>query len=113
MAAKFRVLWARVAEDDLVAIIRHIHAENPPAARDNLKKIESRAASLDRFPQRGRVVPELKAQGITQYREIVVPPWRMIYRIMDADVYVLAVLDSRQNLEDVLLHRLVRGKKSL
>jgi toxin ParE1/3/4 len=47
-------------------------------------------------------------QGILQYRELIVPPWRIIYRISGDFVYVLAVFDSRQNIEDVLLDRLVR-----
>lgn len=110
MAGKYKVLWAGVAEEDLTAIIKYIHSENPIAARDNLKKIKSKVSSLNDFPQRGGIVPELKEQGISQYREIIIPPWRVIYRTSDLSVYVLSVIDSRQNVEDILLHRLVRKK---
>ncbi len=110
MAKKYKVFWARVAEDDLASIIKYIHLDNPIAAKDNLKKIKTKASNLNSFPQRGRVVPELKEQGILQYRELVVAPWRIIYRISDSNVYVLSVIDSRQNVEDILLHRLVRKK---
>lgn len=110
MARKHEVFWARVAEDDLISILKYIHFDNPVAAKDNLQKIKSKASSLNRFPQRGRIVAELKEQGISQYRELIIAPWRIIYRISDSSVYVLSVIDSRQNVEDILLHRLVRKK---
>ena len=34
----------------------------------------------------------------------------IIYRISEKVVYVLSVLDSRQNVEDILLIRLIRSK---
>jgi len=108
MAKKYKVFWARVAEEDLVSIIKYIHSDNPVAARNNLKKIKTRVSNLNSFPLRGRIVPELKEQGIFQYRELIITPWRIIYRISNSSVYVLSVIDSRQNVEDILLHRLVR-----
>jgi len=110
MAKKYEVLWARVAEDDLTSIIKYIHADNPIAAKENLKKIKTKVSNLNIFPDRGRIAPELKEQGISQYRELIITPWRVIYRISDSSVYVLSVIDSRQNVEDILLHRLVRQK---
>lgn len=110
MAKKYKVFWARGAEDDLVSIIKYIHSDNPVAAKNNLNKIKTKVSNLNGFPQRGRIVPELKGQGILQYRELVVAPWRIIYRIFDTNVYVLSVIDSRQNIEDILLQRLVRKK---
>ncbi len=110
MAKKYKVFWARVAEEDLVSIIKYIHSDNPIAAKNNLKKIKTKVSNLNSFPQRGRIVPELKEQVILQYRELIITPWRIIYRISDSSVYVLSVIDSRQNVEDILLHRLVRKK---
>ncbi len=110
MAKTYKVFWAEAAEEDLKFIIEYIYADNPSAARDNLKKIKTKSSDLCYFPERGRVVPELKDQGILQYRELIVHPWRVIYRIAELRVYVLAVIDSRRNVEDVLLGRLVRKK---
>jgi toxin ParE1/3/4 len=56
---------------------------------------------------RGRIIPELQAQGVLQYRELIVSPWRIIYRIAGQKVFVLSVLDARQNIEDILLKRLL------
>ncbi len=99
-----------IAEEDLISIIKYIYSNNPVAAKNSLKKIKSKASNLNGFPQRGRIVPELKENGILQYRELIVAPWRIIYRISDSNVYVLSVIDSRRNIEDILLHRLVRVK---
>ena len=36
------------------------------------------------------------------------PPYRVIYRVSGALVWVLVLVDARRNLEDVLLDRLIR-----
>jgi len=110
MANEYDVYWAEVAKEDLKSIIEYIHTDNPEAARDNLKRIKSNASNLNLFPQRGRVVPEIKEYGILQYRELIIPPWRVIYRISKFQVYVLLVIDSRRNVEDILFDRLVMKK---
>ena len=110
MAKNYQVLWAETAEEDLKAIIEYIYVDSPSAARDSLRKIKTKTSNLCSFPQRGRVVPELKDHGILQYRELIIIPWRVIYRISDEQVYVLSVIDSRGNVEDILLGRLVRKK---
>ena len=108
MTQKLEVIWTKTAHLDLAAIIQHIRADNPLAAADNLNRIKTRVADLVLFPQKGRIVSELKQQGMLQYRELIVPPWRVIYRIAGHIVYVLAVIDSRRNIEDILLGRLIR-----
>ena len=102
------VEFAAVAQGDLEAIVEFIAIDDPVTALRVLKQIESRVASLAKMPERGRVVPELAGFGIRTYRELIVTPWRIIYRIAATTVYVLAVLDGRRNIEDVLLDRLVR-----
>ncbi len=107
MSKKYDIIWAGVAENDLKGIIENIASDNHDNAIKTLKKIKQKASSLYTLPERGRVVPELKDQGILLYRELIVPPWRIIYRISEMKVYVLSVLDARQNVEDILLNRLI------
>jgi plasmid stabilization system protein ParE len=104
----YKVLWAGVAEDDLKSILLYIAKDSPTNAGTTFAKIREKASSLTQFPERGRTVPELQDQGIFLYRELIVAPWRIIYRISDKNVYVLSVLDSRRNLEDILLKRLIK-----
>ena len=108
MKIPFEILWAAVAEKDLLGIIEFIAEDSPDTAMDILHGIQSRTAKLDHSPNRGRIVPELLRQGISGYREIIIKPWRVIYRIDGNRVYVVSVIDGRRNVEDVLLARLLR-----
>jgi len=106
----YAVIWSETSEKDLTEIVEYIAADSPSHAFEIFKKIKDKASRPYTFPERSQIVPELKDQGIILYRELVVPPWRIIYRISEKTVYVLSVLDSRQNVEDILLRRLIRSK---
>ena len=110
MSKTYKINWATVAEHELIDIIEYISIDHPANALKILQEIKKTASSLYNLPERGRVVPELQDQGILIYREIVIQPWRIIYRISDNDVYVLTVLDARRNIEDILLKRLAYSK---
>ena len=107
MIPAYKVQWAHAAVNDLIGIIEYIAEDNLINARKVFEKIKTKASTLCQFPERGRIVPELKDHGIILYREIVISPWRIIYRISAKNVYVLSVIDSRQNVEDILLKRLI------
>ena len=106
MKKKYKIIWSDIAEKDLVNIIEYIAVDNKNNALKIFNKIKEKTSNLYHHPERGRIVPELKAFGIQQYRELIIPPWRIIYRISEGKVYVLSVIDSRQNVEDCLLKRL-------
>jgi toxin ParE1/3/4 len=104
----FSVEWTATAQLDLEAVIQYISEQNVAAALKILTELEDSAKTLTRVPFRGRIVPELAEFGIQEYRELIRSPWRIIYRIAGEAAYVLAVLDSRRNLEDLLLDRFTR-----
>ena len=108
MTADYQVIWTKTAESDLRAILGYIMKDSPLTAKEVFNKIKVQAENLVLFPERGRVVSELFSQGICFYREIIIAPWRVVYRIVDKTVYILAVIDARRNVEDVLLERLIR-----
>ena len=110
MSDNYKIEWAEVAEKDLKGIVEYIAEDSPANALKILKKIKQKASSLYTLPERGRIVPELQDQGISIYRELIIPPWRIIYRISEMKVYVLSVFDARQNVEDILLKRLIYSK---
>lgn len=107
MNKKYKVIWSNIAEKDLKSIIEYIANENLLNAEKIFQTIKEKASSLYLFPNRGLLVPELKDQGILQYRELINSPWRIIYRVSENNVYVLSVLDARRNIEDILLKRLL------
>lgn len=105
---QWRVQWTDVAKEDLRGLVEYLAERNPDAARRVLAGIEQKAAALKSSPTRGRFVPELLGFQIRTYRELVAPPYRVIYRVARSRVVVLGVFDGRRNLEDVLLDRLLR-----
>ena len=107
MTKQYEVFWTDVAENDLKSIIGFIAKDSPIAAKALSAKIRNQTASLNSLPQRGRIVPELKEHGIHQYRELIISPWRVIYRVSESNVFVLAMIDSRRNIEDILFDRLI------
>jgi plasmid stabilization system protein ParE len=110
MNKKYDVVWSNIAENDLKNSVEYIADDSPPNAVKIFKRIKDRASILYTFPERGRIVPELRDQGILQYRELIISPWRILYRISEKNVLVLSVLDSRRNIEDILLKRLTNSK---
>lgn len=99
--------WTRVAEADLARIVDFIAVDAPIDALKVLDRLEALAKSLETLPTRGRVVPELARHGVLRYQEVTSAPWRLIYRQGSDSVLVVAVLDGRRKVEDVLFERLV------
>ena len=78
MTSNYEVIWANVAENDLRRIIEDIATDSPSNALKILRKIKKNASTLNVFPDRGRIVPELRDHGILQYRELIIGPWRIL-----------------------------------
>ncbi len=108
MSNIYKVKWTSNAKEDLLNIVDYIKQDSIEGARRVYKQIKDKAHSSNFFPFRGRVVPELQRQGITIYRELIVNPWRIMYKIENNTVYIMAIFDSRQNVEELLLQKLLR-----
>lgn len=102
----YSVVWTATAKRDLQQISRYIAQDSIDNALAILERLQYKAAELTELPQRGRLLPELLDTGVSHYREILSKPWRIIYRIEQQTVIVIAVLDSRRNLQTILLNRL-------
>jgi toxin ParE1/3/4 len=105
--AIYPVEWAEVARQDLDEIADYIASESPDAALRVIDRIEERAVTLESLPHRGRIPPELLRFHLAMYRELQIPPWRLVYRVYDDRIVVLDVFDGRRNLDDVILGRLL------
>jgi toxin ParE1/3/4 len=109
MSETYKLKWTKNAKDDLLNIVAYIKKDSPSIANDIYQKIRKKAHSSNFFPLKGRVVPELQQEGITFYREVIASPWRIIYKVGNDTVYIMAILDSRQNVEELLLQKLLKG----
>ena len=105
---KFEVLWTKSAEYDLELIIQYLKLDSVSIAKEIFFELIKECENLYYFPQRKRVVPELAQIGIFKYREIIYKRWRVIFKIENEKVYILLVVDSSRNLEDILFQRLIK-----
>jgi plasmid stabilization system protein ParE len=103
-----RVVWAEAAVRDLEEIVGFVAEDSATNAERPLSMLRRKAASLEAVPMRGRVVTQLSRFGMPSWREVVVRPYRILYRVSGNTVTVLALFDGRRDLEDLLLERLLR-----
>ena len=105
---KFEVIWTKSAKFDLELIIEYIKTDSLNIAKKIFLEIKEECNKLYSFPERKRIVPELQQISILKYRELIHKRWRIIYKIDDTKVYILIVIDSSRNLEDILFQRLIK-----
>ena len=85
---------------DLEEIAEYIALDNPPAARRYVRKVFSAVERLKRYPNSGKRPEELPS---TPYRELVVPPCRVFYRVEEDAVFILYIMRSERLLRSFLL----------
>jgi toxin ParE1/3/4 len=104
----FKVLLTNDAARDLDELYDYIALHDTPRkAGYVLEQIEKAFSKLSEFPERGAYPKELLALGIREYREIFFKPYRIIYRVMDKNVYVLLIVDGRRDMQSLLQRRLL------
>mgnify|MGYP006300881757 CR=1 FL=1 len=106
----FSVLLTNDAAFDLEEIYDYIALHDSLQNADYvLGQIEKAFFNLSKFPERGVYPKELLVLGIREYREIFFKPYRIIYRIMDKNVYVLLIVDGRREMQPLLQRRLLNA----
>jgi plasmid stabilization system protein ParE len=105
---RYTVRWAEVARDDLDRVVSYVALSSVENALRVADRIEALAEALHTFPQRGRVVPELARHGIREWLQLSDAQWRLIYRIEKKRVEIVALIDGRRSLEDLLFERLMQ-----
>ena len=105
--SEHHVFWTQTAQKDLKKIIEYIAVDSDIQARQVYLAIKQKADNLRQMPLQGRIVPELRYHSILIYRELISSPWRIIYKTEENKVWVLAVIDGRRNVEDILLERFI------
>ena len=80
---------------DLEAIHEYISKDSVARADEMVARVLRRTRQLSEFPMSGRRVPEW---GINNVREVVEPPYRVIYRIEGEAIHIVAVVHSSRKL---------------
>ncbi len=95
------VIWTEPALENLDDIAEYIALHNLAAAKNLIKTVFQKVDRLERFPASGRKPPELEA---LDYREVVVTPCRIFYRVERDLVYIVHVMRQEQQLRLYLLN---------
>lgn len=94
-----RLIYRRTASADLAAILRHIAADNPYAARAFVTEIRRRCAILAEFPRLGRERPDI-APGLHIFT--IDAKAAVAYRPAPDGVIILRVFTAGQDFQAIL-----------
>lgn len=105
---RFEVELTQGAEDDLEAIHAYLaEHRSMDAAESLLSAFLEKVSTLERYPDRGSVPKELEALGVREFRQILLDPYRLIYRVIGSKVVILVIADGRRDMQALLERRLL------
>jgi toxin ParE1/3/4 len=105
---RYDVLLTEGAEHDLASIHEHLaETEGDRAAERLLQRLIEVAGRLSEFPERASHSGELLALGIREYRQVMMRPYRIIYRIIGQQVVITVIADGRRDMQSLLARRLL------
>ncbi|MCH8492685.1 MAG: type II toxin-antitoxin system RelE/ParE family toxin [Idiomarina sp.] len=103
------ILLTDDAYQDLNELHQYIRQHDSLASAEYvLTQLETALASLAEHPERGTFPKELLEAGLREYREIYFKPYRIIYRVINNNVYIMLIADGRRNMQTLLQRRLLR-----
>ena len=88
-----KVRFTPGARAQFLAALDYIRTDNPAAALDLRVRAGESLARLERYPESGRVVPEFPD---LPFREVVLAPYRLFYRLKGDTVWIVAVWHGAQ-----------------
>ena len=106
---KFRVNFVSDAEKDLFEIYKYVYLNDSEDSAEKLyDRLYKKCLSLRRIPQRGHIPPELRLLEIEDFLEVHYKPYRIIYQVIQKEVFIHCILDGRRELQKLLQERLIR-----
>lgn len=96
MAQKIKVIVSETARRDLSDILEYISLDSPRLAKKMIQKLLKDLKKLPSHPRSGRVIPEI---GDSCLREIIVTPYRLMYRLEEGKLILLRVLHGKRLFE--------------
>ena len=82
----------------LAALAEYISLDSPFYAEQVVDRVVARLEQARRHPASGRMVPEFGREDV---RELIEPPYRLVYRVQADAVEVLSVLHGRQQVGEL------------
>jgi len=95
-----QVIWTEPALDNIEEIAEYIALSNPAAASNLVQRIFTATDRLMLFPVSGRIPDEISEFS---YREVVVNPCRVFYKIQEEAIYILYVLRQERDVRSYIV----------
>ena len=92
----WQVVWSKPAWNNLEAAAEYIAKDSPRYASVLIREARDAARSLREFANRGRLVPEWHDPYV---RELFVSSYRLIYRVREERVEIIAFIHQARLLE--------------
>jgi toxin ParE1/3/4 len=109
MPEGYGIEWAPAAQNDLDELLEYMAARDcVDAALHVYEKLMEKIDPLVSHPERCRIPPELKRIGVSEYRELIVSPYSVFFRLRGKRLGIVTVLDRRRDLEELLIQRTLR-----
>lgn len=93
----YSVVWSPEASEDLESIAEYIAKDSEFYARAIVSKILATSRNLTNQPFLGRSVPEISDENI---RERFVYSYRLVYKITNKTITILAIIHGKRLLEN-------------
>jgi plasmid stabilization system protein ParE len=91
-----KVIWSPRARQKAREAVDFIKEDRPLASGEWLEGLVQRVLLLEEVPDQGRIVPEW---GQPDVREVLHPPYRVLYQVSSERVEILTLSHMRQELE--------------
>lgn len=95
-----QIIWTEPALDNLNDIAEYIAVSNIYAAKQLVNNVFNKIQRLEQFPESGKIPEEIEKLN---YREVVVNPCRVFYKIEGDLVYIIHVLRQERDLRKFIL----------
>ena len=95
-----QIKWTEPALNDLIEIAEYIALDKPAAAKKLVRNVFKSIKRLKDFPESGKKSSELPK---TNYREVIVGPCRIFYRVEGKKAFILYVMRGERELRQFIL----------
>lgn len=89
------VVWSAQALRDIESIRDYIAQDSPAYADLVVRRVVGATERLSAFSELGRIVPE---RGVPSLREVIIRPYRVVYRLRDDAVQIVTVFHAARTL---------------
>ncbi len=93
---RVKIVWSLKALSHFSNWIQYIAKDSLKTSQKERDEILKAITRLQRFPYSGRIVPEFSRPNL---REIIQKPIRIIYRLKENEIYILAFHHSKRQLD--------------